>query len=157
MIVSVPRWIDPLSEELAKARSAISAGIYREGTDKYRGSDEMAISKLGIKAELVVRFVLWEDPTITRVAFSPMIDVKPIVGADMVFDGETYDIKGVKVEKGCLMVNYNAHNNPKKICDYYIFVIFQNTNATIQKYRYSDVSQWPVVDAKYSKVYQCRM
>jgi hypothetical protein len=157
MNVPVPIWINYLADELATSRSNISASVYKQGTAKFRGDREGEISSLGIKAELMVRYVLWQDPNTCSISFSPMIDVKPIVGADMVHNGETYDIKGAQKDKGYLMVNYDAHNNPRKICDWYIFVVFGYKEAQIKKISYRDVSQWDVIQSTYTKVYKCQI
>jgi hypothetical protein len=155
--VTVPMWVSNLSIELAESRSKISANIYNQGTDKYRGDKESTISTLGVKAELVVRYVMWEKTNVTNAYFAPMIDTKPVVGADMVVNGETYDIKGVERDKGYLMVNYDAHNNPKKICDWYVFVIFDKYHAEIKKVSHTEVSRWYVADSTYTKVYKIKI
>ena len=157
MKVSVPVWVSNLSVELAESRSRISANIYNKDTDKYRGDKEKAISVLGIKAELIIRHVMWEKSNVTYAYFAPMIDTKPVVGADMVVNGETYDIKGSNKKKGYLMVNYDAHNNPEKICDWYVFVIFGDNDAMIKKISHSDVSKWEVVDSTYTKIYRSKI
>tara|TARA_R100000808_G_scaffold23551_1_gene52407 strand:+ start:1252 stop:1722 length:471 start_codon:yes stop_codon:yes gene_type:complete len=154
--VDVPVWVSNLSIELADSRTKISASIYNQDTDKYRGKQEKSISILGIKAELVVRHVVWEKE-IRHAYFTPMIDTKPVVGADLVIGGETYDIKGVKRDKGYLMVNYDAHNNPEKICDWYVFVIFGDKDAEIKKISYTDVGKWSIADSTYTKVYRWKI
>lgn len=154
MKVDVPVWVSNLSIELADSRTKISASIYNKNTDKYRGKQEKAVSIMGIKAELIVRHIIWEKSNVSHAYFSPMIDTKPVVGADLVISGETYDIKGAKRDKGYLMVNYDAHNNPEKICDWYVFVIFGDKDAEIKKISYTDVSKWSVVNSTYTKVYK---
>ena len=150
----VPQWIFSLADELAASRSKISAGIYHSGTDKFRGEREHTISSLGIRAELTVRYKVWNNPNSCDVNFAPIIDTGPVVGADMVHNGETYDIKGAERSKGYLMVNYDAHNNPEKSCDWYLFVIFNDNQAEIKKVHYTQISQWPVINSTYTKVYK---
>jgi hypothetical protein len=57
-------------------------------------------------------------------------------------------------DKKYLMVNYDAHNNPNKVIDWYVFVIFGDKDAQIKKVSHSDVSKWQVVDSTYTKVYR---
>jgi hypothetical protein len=152
--VDVPVWVSNLSYELADSRTKLSASYYKKDTDKYRGKQEKEISVLGIKAELIVRHIIWEKSNVSHAYFAPMINTEPVVGADLVMGGEKYDIKGAMRDKKYLMVNYDAHNNPNKVIDWYVFVIFGDKDAQIKKVSHSDVSKWQVVDSTYTKVYR---
>ena len=65
-----------LSDELAKVRSMLSAQVYNEKTEKYRGDQEHSIQSLGIFAELVARHIMDNNKGVKYKA-APLIDKKP--------------------------------------------------------------------------------
>ena len=72
-----------LSDELAKARSMLSANVYNKNTDKYRGKQEHKIQQLGIFAELVARHILDNNKGVQYKA-APILEASPVVGADII-------------------------------------------------------------------------
>lgn len=150
-----------LSDELAKARSMLSANVYNKNTDKYRGEQEHKIQQLGIFAELVARHILDNNRGVQYKA-APILESGPVVGADIILKGigeiNYIDVKGVKTGGDTLRVNYDAHNNPNKKVTHYLFI--QPINALQARFcwvLYKKVSNWNVVMSTYTKCYEYKL
>ena len=147
-----------LSSELAEVRSMLSANIYSKGTDKYRGSQENSIQQLGIFAELIARHLMENNKGVKYKA-APLLDKTPVVGADIIMQGidevNYIDVKGVKSDGRRLMVNFKAHNNPKKKVTHYLFI--QPLSALYARFcwiTHKQVSEWDVAMSTYTKCYE---
>jgi len=147
-----------LSDELAKVRSMLSAKVYKEGSEKYRGNQEHSISHLGIFAELIARHLMENNKGIKYKA-APLIDMNPVVEADIVMQGidsiNYIDVKGVKTNGNTLRVNFKAHSNPKKKITHYLFI--QPLNALQARFcwfTHEQVSEWSLVMSTYTKCYE---
>ena len=150
-----------LSDELAKVRSMLSADVYNENTEKYRGDKEHKIQSLGIFAELVARHILDNNKGVKYKA-APLIESRPVVEADIIMQGiEEYnyiDVKGVRSNGNTLRVNYKAHNNTNKKITHYLFIQPLNPlNARFGWATYEDVSKWDVVMSTYTKCYELKI
>lgn len=150
-----------LSDELAKVRSMLSANVYNENTDKYRGKQEHKIQQLGIFAELVARHILDNNRGVQYKA-APIIEASPVVGADIILKGigemNYIDVKGVKSGGDTLRVNYDAHNNPHKKVTHYLFIQpINQIHARFCWVLHRDVSQWTVVMSTYTKCYELKL
>tara|TARA_R110002012_G_scaffold281365_1_gene470404 strand:+ start:1195 stop:1704 length:510 start_codon:yes stop_codon:yes gene_type:complete len=150
-----------LSDELAKVRSMLSADVYNENTEKYRGDKEHKIQSLGIFAELVARHILDNNKGVKYKA-APLIESRPVVEADIIMQGiDEYnyiDVKGVRSNGNTLRVNYKAHNNPNKKVTHYLFI--QPLNPLYARFgwaTYEDVSKWDVVMSTYTKCYELKI
>ena len=150
-----------LSDELAKVRSMLSADVYNENTEKYRGDKEHKIQSLGIFAELVARHVLDNNKGVKYKA-APLIESRPVVEADIIMQGiEEYnyiDVKGVRSNGNTLRVNYKAHNNPNKKITHYLFI--QPLNALYARFswfKHEDVTKWTVVMSTYTECYELKI
>ena len=147
-----------LSDELAKVRSMLSADVYNENTEKYRGNQEHKIQSLGIFAELVARHVLDNNKGVKYKA-APLIEKRPVVEADIVMEGigelNYIDVKGVKSDGNALRVNFKAHNNINKRVTHYMFI--QPLNPLYARFcwfKHNEVSNWDVVMSTYTKCYE---
>jgi len=147
-----------LSDELAKVRSMLSAQVYNDKTEKYRGDQEHSIQSLGIFAELVARHIMDNNKGVKYKA-APLIDKKPVVGADIILQGigelNYIDVKGVKSNGNALRVNFKAHNNAYKKVTHYLFI--QPLNAIYARFcwfKHEDVSKWDVVMSTYTECYE---
>tara|TARA_Y100000004_G_scaffold92736_1_gene103919 strand:+ start:3903 stop:4418 length:516 start_codon:yes stop_codon:yes gene_type:complete len=150
-----------LSDELAKVRSMLSAQVYNENTEKYRGDQEHKIQSLGIFAELVARHILDSNKGVQYKA-APLLEERPVVEADIVMKGigeyNYIDVKGVRSNGNTLRVNFKAHNNPNKKVTHYLFI--QPLNALYARFcwaTYKDVSKWDVVMSTYTKCYELKI
>jgi len=147
-----------LSDELAKVRSMLSADVYNENTEKYRGSQEHSIQSLGIFAELVARHILDNNKGVKYEA-APLIEKRPVVSADIIMQGigelNYIDVKGVKSNGNALRVNFKAHNNNKKKVTHYLFI--QPLNPLYARFcwfKHEEVSNWDLVMSTYTKCYE---
>ena len=147
-----------LSDELAKVRSMLSADVYNENTDKYRGDKEHSIQSLGIFAELIGRHLMENNKGI-QYKSAPLLEKKPVVEADIVMKGigenNYIDVKGVRSNGNMLRINYKAHNNTKKKVTHYLFI--QPLNALYARFcwvTHEQVSKWSVVMSTYTKCYE---
>lgn len=152
-----PPMFEVLADELAEVRSILSADIYKEGTEKFRGSREHEISKLGILGELIARDYLSLRPINFKCA--KLIDVKPVVEPDIILTDvakfANLDVKCVKLGGKYFNVNYDAFNNENKKVDVYWFVRLER-NYEASHYLYTDVEvkrDFKVVDLTYTKAY----
>ena len=150
-----------LSDELAKVRSMLSAQVYNENTEKYRGDKEHKIQSLGIFAELVARHILDSNKGVKYKA-AAILEKRPVVEADIVMKGigEYYyiDVKGVRSNGNTLRVNFKAHNNPNKKVTHYLFI--QPLNALYARFcwaTYEDVNDWDIVMSTYTKCYELKI
>lgn len=148
--------------EIAMVRSELSKSIYKPGTEKHRGEMELEISYRGILAELIARHELIESGVMFEAA--PLLEVPKngrlidSVGPDITIksNGNTIDVKGMANDQ-TLMVNYDAHNNPKKRCNYYWFIFAgEGTALSIYK-KHDDVSSWKEEQSKFTRVYVQRL
>ena len=149
-----PLVLENIARELAELRSKMSEKYYSKGTEKFRGDKEIAISYLGILAELVARDYL-TDKNISFQA-AKLVDFIPVPEPDIVlYDGMRLDVKGVKTNSTQFFVNYKAHQNSEKICDFYWFVKFCAERGFAEHYtvRYEDVFGWEVKQLRYTKAY----
>ena len=143
-----------VAEELSELRSKLSEKVYNKRTEKWRGNDEKKISYLGILGELVAREYL-TDKNISFQA-AKLVDLNPVPEPDIVlYDGMRLDVKGVKTHSTQFFVNYKAHQNSEKICDFYWFVKFCDEVGVAEHYtvRYEDVFGWEVKKLKYTEAY----
>ena len=150
-----------LSDELAKVRSMLSAQVYNENTEKYRGDKEHKIQSLGIFAELVARHILDSNKGVKYKA-AAILEKRPVVEADIVMKGvgEYYyiDVKGVRSNGNTLRVNFKAHNNPNKKVTHYLFI--QPLNPLYARFcwaTYEDVNDWDIVMSTYTKCYELKI
>ena len=151
-----PKVLDSIAEELATLRSKLSENVYNKDTDKYRGDKEIEISTLGILGELVARDYLLSN----NISHEPasLIDLQPVVGPDIVMDdGKKIDVKGVKEYGDKFYINYNAHRNHNKVCDYYWFVKltkeFEYPAARHYLVSSEDVNSWKIEQLRYTKAF----
>ena len=149
-----PIILHSVAKELAELRSKMSEKIYNKRTEKWRGDKEKEISYLGILGELVAREFLI-DKKIDFLA-AKLVDFNPVPEPDIVLsDGMRLDVKGVKSYSKQFYVNYKAHQNSEKICDFYWFVKFCQEDGYAEHYtvRYEDVFGWEVKELTYTKAY----
>lgn len=156
-----PPMFDVLADELAELRSKMSKDVYKKGTEKYRGSREHELSKLGILGELIARDYLSLRPIKFKCA--RLVDFKPLVEPDIVLtDVKNYnkiDVKCAKEEAKDFYINYDAFNNPEKNIDVYWFVKLER-NFEASHYLIKDVevaNNWEVKDTTYTKVYTSKI
>ena len=73
--------------------------------------------------ELIARHLMENNKGVKYKA-APLLDKTPVVGADIIMQGidevNYIDVKGVKSDGRRLMVNFKAHNNPKKKVTHYM-------------------------------------
>lgn len=147
-----PVILEKIAEEMATLRSKLSADVYHEGSETHRGKQEHEISKLGILAELVAQNFLVENSIPFKSA--TLVDVQPLPEPDIVIDGKLIDVKGVKQSTTNLYVNYKAHLNSKKKCDFYWFVkLMPDYTAEHYLVAHSEVSNWQVKELRYTKAF----
>tara|TARA_R110000787_G_scaffold70091_1_gene155802 strand:- start:8437 stop:8934 length:498 start_codon:yes stop_codon:yes gene_type:complete len=154
--INYPSSFVTLADELAHLRTFHSKHVYKQGTEKYRGNQEHAISVLGILCELIARNYFEESNNTIRVA--PLITDNPVVGADIILEGfgEEYliDVKGLKSSSEFLRVNFKAHNNPNKKITHYFFVQpLTKKQAKFCWVKFDAVNNWEVLDSTYTKIY----
>ena len=82
-----------------------------------------------------------------------------MVEADIIMQGidevNYIDVKGVKSDGRRLMVNFKAHNNPKKKVTHYLFI--QPLSALYARFcwiTHKQVSEWDVAMSTYTKCYE---
>ena len=149
-----PIILQHIAWEISELRSQMSKKVYNNKTEKYRGDKEKQISYLGILGELVARQFLI-DKKIDFVA-AKLVDFKPVPEPDIVLsDGMRLDVKGVNNYSTQFYVNYKAHQNSEKICDFYWFVKFSQEDGCASHYTvsYEDVFSWEVKELTYTKAY----
>lgn len=153
-----PKVLRGVAMEIAMVRSELSKSIYKPGNKKHRGDDELQISFKGILAELIARHHLIE----TGVEFetAPLLEIPnngyldKSIGPDIIIkhNGSTMDVKAMSNNQ-TLLVNYEAHNNPDKYCNYYWFIFADNGTALSIIKKHHEVSEWKVQPAKFTDVY----
>lgn len=150
-----PSVFNRIADELARLRSKLSATVYKKGTDKYRGSQEHEISKLGIIAELIAQDFLSNKKV--KFKSAPLVDVEPCPEPDIVvesLENTRYDVKALKSTTDELRVNYDAHNNKDKKVEFYWFIkIFKDSTAEHYIISSSEIDSWEVKELKYTKAY----
>ncbi len=147
-----PKFFVSLSKELSLLRSKLSEDVYKEGTSKYRGSQEEKISQLGMLAELIAQNYLTEQDKSYQSA--PLVDLSPVVGCDIEMEEYKIDVKGVKKEDNKLRVNYEAHTNLEKDISHYLFVqVISSSEARYKWFSVQEVSRWKVIQSTYSKCF----
>ena len=141
-----------IANDLSKLRTKLSEKVYNEKTEKYRGNQERRISFYGILGELI----MWEYLSNNQNKFksAQLIDLKPVVGADIFLDEMKIDVKTIPPEKNYFYVNKSAHDNQLKDITHYTFVhIISRESAEINTIPKSDVDRWEVKKLKYTEVY----
>ena len=141
-----------IANDISKLRTKLSEKVYNEKTEKYRGNQERRISFYGILGELI----MWEYLSNNQNKFksAPLIDLKPVVGADIFLDEMKIDVKTIPPEKNYFYVNKSAHDNQLKDITHYTFVhIISRESAEINTIPKSDVDRWEVKKLKYTEVY----
>ncbi|MAG59243.1 hypothetical protein CMO96_00415 [Candidatus Woesebacteria bacterium] len=153
--ITFPKIFLKLAEELGKTRTMLSKKVYKEGSEKYRGEDEVKISRLGILGELIA----WHDLTNKNILFkaTPLIDEKPIAEPDieLLLDNIKIDVKGVGYFTTELMVNENAHKNIGKRPNQYWFIKIDEYRCRAESYLVDsrDVDGWELIQKKYTPAY----
>tara|TARA_Y100000361_G_scaffold145167_1_gene154038 strand:+ start:3265 stop:3765 length:501 start_codon:yes stop_codon:yes gene_type:complete len=151
-----PKILDSIAEELAILRSELSKNVYNENTDKYRGEQELEISTLGILGELVARdYLLSRD---IKHEAARLVDLQPVVGPDIItYNDSKIDVKGVKEYGDRFYINYDAHRNSNKECDFYWFVkINKQYDYPAAKHfivSSKEVNKWNVEQLRYTKAF----
>ena len=151
--IEFPSYFTGLAKDICVARSAISKNVYRRGTERYRGKQEFEISYMGVLAELISRHYCYEYGIAAD--FAPIVDKKPVVGADLIVNEVRIDVKGVPPKRTKLWVNANSHENRNKKIDVYWFIhLITNTKANNYVVSWDDVNSWSKVFSTYTMVYQ---
>lgn len=144
--------IDSLAGELALFRSKLSKSYYHQNSEKYRGDNEVEISKKGIWAELVARDLLINKGIVFDA--SELLDLAPIPEPDIFIQDKSFDVKCMTKNSDCLFINFDAHNNNKKKPNFYWFVRpEENFSASHFMVKSSDVDRWKVKQLRYTKAY----
>ena len=147
-------FLPDLADELAVSRSLLSANVYNENTEKFRGQDEERISTQGVLGELIARehFKIISKPT-TTYNFARIIDVNPLPEPDLKIGDYTFDIKCL-ANTELFMVNEKAFLNKDKKVDFYWFIrLLGNCECQHWIVRYDEVATWDLKQFKYTKAY----
>ena len=151
--IEFPSYFAGLAKDICVARSAISKNVYRRGTERYRGKQEFEISYMGVLAELISRHYCYEYGI--EAYFAPIVDKKPVVGADVIVNDVRIDVKGVPPKRSKLWVNANSHENSNKKIDVYWFIhLTGETKANNYIVSWEDVNKWHKTYSTYTMVYQ---
>jgi len=147
-----PAILERVASEMAQLRTKLSADVYSVGSEGYRGKQENTISYLGILGELVAQNFLIENNIPFESAL--IVDTQPLPEPDITIDGIKMDVKAVKPNTYDLYVNYKAHLNEKKKCEFYWFVKLEdNHKASHYLASYSEVNNWTVKELRYTKAF----
>tara|TARA_Y100001963_G_scaffold68502_2_gene95492 strand:- start:31403 stop:31954 length:552 start_codon:yes stop_codon:yes gene_type:complete len=151
-----PAMFNTLAIELGKLRSKLSSNVYKEGTEKFRGSQEGNISTKGVLGELIARHYLSEKKV--QYTAADLVDVRPVVEPDIITYksavGCKLDIKTMGKGESRMMINYAAHNNPDKTVAFYWFVrLLDDNQASHYLVPYHVVLNWEIQELKYTKAY----
>ena len=109
-----------------------------------------------IRKGILGELIMWEHLSNNQNKFksAPLIDLKPVVGADIFLDEMKIDVKTIPPEKNYFYVNKSAHDNQLKDITHYTFVhIISRESAEINTIPKSDVDRWEVKKSKYTEVY----
>ena len=146
--ITYPHKLHKLAKPLAEARHIASGDShYGKGTKGYREND-LEIHEEGIMGELIGHHQFGD----TDSTFAPLFSPVPCPEPDAVIGGKTVDFKGKKpdnYELTRLFINKDAHHNPDKKCDLYVYYAFDESTckngmceATRYVVDYSMVHDW---------------
>ena len=143
------------AEDICITRSFLSSNVYKEGTDMFRGDMEFHYSMMGIWGEMIARDYLIQKGKEFKSA--PLVDKKPVVGADIFMDDMKIDVKTINPNSSHLYVTKKSHDNPKKDVTHYWFILpKQKTKATTYFIDAKEVYNWEVHPSRYRAVYRIR-
>ena len=143
------------AEDICIIRSLFSSDVYKEGTDMFRGNMEHHYSMMGIWGEMIARDYLVRKEK--KFKSAPLVDKKPVVGADIFMDGMKIDVKTINPKSNHLYVTKKTHDNPNKDVTHYWFILpNETTQATTYFVDAKEVCDWEVHPSKYRAVYRIR-
>ena len=142
-IVTYPKKLWTVAKHIAKARSLLSENIYAEGTDKYRGEQEEAISLDGVRGELIVQWYMGKNYPEKETKFASLVDMTPQPEPDLISNDARIDIKTVGINKKFCNINANSQNNPdKKVNWYWCVNLLSENTCSFKMFEFHEVFFW---------------
>lgn len=135
-----PDEINDQSIEHGKARARLNAALHSAKPEMSRGSRGQELDILGIKAELIARWLArrWGWNFVA----APLVADRPVSEPDIIVEGLRIDVKGVN-GRGLMNVNCRAHANAAKAVDVYWFIQpFDDNSCCWLMTSHSEVSHW---------------
>jgi len=158
--IKYPKLFDHLSLELANDRTK---GMHQNYKHKnyYWGDKTRELNEQGILAEMIAQYY-FQTLNIDFKALS-YLGTQPEVEADIVISDHKIDVKFIPHYGKLLIVNYNSHNNTKKLIDKYMFIqpLKNTTNgyndAKIWFFDHSEVCSWSIENDFKTKVLKFKL
>lgn len=117
--IDYPYVLHLLAKDMARDRIK-GVHKYYKGKKYYHGDNVPKVNIQGVLAELIAfHYYIYNDKEFTAPS---MYGLEPVVAADLTVEGCKIDVKYIPHYAKYLMVNYDAHHNPQKEVDAYLFV-----------------------------------
>jgi hypothetical protein len=116
----------------------------------------LRVSQLGCKAEMIAQYFFWSHKY--KYDATQMLGVDPIKDCDIKVNDMRIDVKGINAYGSNVRVNEKAHLKDKNT-SHYLFIRPDTDDLECQMaqwwlFSHKEVSEWDLVDLKFSKAYQ---
>lgn len=150
--IRYPAFINVCADIVGSLRDLTNLEMNESAVRFKRGDRGGEVNRLGMRGELIARFICHKNNYPFQAP--PLLSENPVSGADLIYGEYRFDIKTIRSDAPDLLVNQEAHVNPKKDITHYWFFQQQDSDVALYWiYSHEEVSSWSIKNVRYSDAY----